>query len=186
MKVCYFLSLFILSSFYTVQSQSVNFSLPIMFADEICSYNGVNIGTGNTNVTCACYEDFANDASSNRTINGVKVQCSYEKKRRFIALFLSIFTPLGFDYLYLGRYLIFAIIFLLCCATLFGNCARFAMSTNTNYFEQKWNLFFIVLAITMVLFTIVNIIIIGTGLVTDGNNVATVSDLYFLVNINNQ
>lgn len=178
--------LFIVTQIKKIELQAVDFSLPIMFADEICSYNGQNIGNSTSNVTCLCYPDFTNDNNSNRTINGVKVQCSYEKKRRFIALFLSIFTPFGFDYLYLGRYYIFAIIFLICCFTLFGNCARFAVSNHNNYFENKLNLLFAVLFIIMYLFTLVNVILVGTGLISDGNDEATVNDLYFLVNINNQ
>jgi hypothetical protein len=157
-----------------------------MFADEICSYNGQNIGDSDTNVTCSCYSDFTNDMNSNRTINGVKVQCSYEKKRRFIALFLAIFIPFGVDYLYLGRYYISVIIFLTCCFTLFGNCARFAVSAHNNYFEQKWNLFFVFMFVLLYISTIVNVILIASGIVSDGNDIETVNDLYFLVNINNQ
>jgi hypothetical protein len=184
--VCIYITLFIIPLY-------LNFSIkdldsPYMFQDEICSYNGM-INTDKSNVTwinCTCQDEFANDKSNpNKIINGVPVQCSYEKKRRFIALFLAIFLPFGVDYLYLGRYAIFVLTFLLCWITLIGNCFRFAVSSHTDYLKNRKNLLFISLAILMFIWWILNIVLIWTGIVTDGNGVETVNDLYFLININN-
>lgn len=169
----------------------INFTLsdlnqPLMFEDEICSYNGMaNTYSNSSYINCTCQDEFHNDPNLQRLINGVPVQCSYERKRRFIALFLSIFLPFGIDYLYLGRYLIFIIILFMCCLTLFGNCVRFAVSPHKDYFKNKYNLFFIILAIVMLFWWILNIALIWTGVIKDGNGIDTVNDLYFLININN-
>jgi len=172
----------------------LNFSIedldkPEMFEDEICSYNGkpevikLN-GTKNT-VNCTCYDEFFTDPNSNRFINGVKVQCSYAKKRRFIALFLSIFFPIGIDHFYLGNFYIFFLIFSGCWVMMIGNCIRFAVSPHENYLKNTTNLIFVILAILMIIVWVVNIVLISTGVLKDGNNVETMEDLHFLINIGN-
>jgi hypothetical protein len=161
---------------------------PELFIDEICSYNGHIEQKNKNNYTCTCQNEYQNDPNLNRKINNVTVQCSYEKKRRFITLFLSIFIPFGFDYLYLERIFIFLLIFTACLVMLIGNCFRFAISQNTNkYFqESKWNIAFIVFALIMIIWWIVNIILIGLGIIKDANGFDTVDDLDFLINLNTQ
>ena len=169
----------------------LNFSIddlnkPEMFADEICSYNGVPIKSGNT-IYCECQDEYANDTFSEprMKINNVFVQCNYEKKRRFITLFLSIFLPFGMDYLYLGHYFYFALIFFACWFTLIGNCVRFAVSSHIEYLKNKKNLVFVIMAILMILWWVLNIALIWTGIIKDGYNVETVDDLDYLIRINN-
>ena len=162
-----------------------------MFENEICSYNGMTDPNSSnaTYITCICQIEFTNDNSTltQRMINGVPVQCSYEKKRRFIALFLAIFLPFGFDHLYLSNYLFFALIFLSCSAILLGNCFRFAVSShssNSHYFNNKINLLLFFCAIFMVFFWVLNVILIWSGIFKDGNGVETIDDLNFMINLN--
>jgi hypothetical protein len=167
-----------------------NFSIddlnkPEMFEDEICSYNGDAVKSGDT-IKCLCYEEYANDIfSTPRKINNVEVQCNYEKKRRFITLFLSIFLPFGMDYLYLGHYWLFALIFFACWFTLIGNCVRFAVSSHIDYLKNKKNFFFVVMALLMIIWWILNVVLIWTGIMTDGNGVETVDDIDYLIRLNN-
>lgn len=170
----------------------INFSIedlnnPRLFEDEICSYNGIPDETksNSTWVSCICEDEYANDFSENRTINGVQIQCNYEKKRRFIALFLSIFLPFGVDYLYLGHYWLFVLVFFACWFTLIGNCVRFAVTSHIDYLKNKKNLFFIIMALLMLMWWIINVALIWTGIITDAKGVKTVDDLYYLIKINN-
>ena len=144
--------------------------------------------SNNTNITCICQPEYVTNNPLNRTINGQQVQCSYEKKRRFITLFLSIFIPLGFDYMYLERTYSFILICLSCLTMLIGNCVRFAISNDTNkYFqESRWNIAFVVFAFIMIAWWILNIMLIFTGAMTDANSIETVDDLNFLINLNTQ
>lgn len=164
-----------------------NLNSPTMFEDEICSYNGAaNPKLSNDSfINCTCQSEYANVEPPIRFINKVPVQCSYEKKRRFIALFLSIFLPFGVDHLYLGRYLGFVLIFLTCWITILGNCFRFAVSPHNNYFKNGVNLLFLIMAIIMIIWWIINIVFIWIGIFKDGNGIETVNDLSFLLNINN-
>jgi len=173
-------------SIYTYSIQDLN--NPAMFQDEICSYNGdPNPSTSNnTWIDCICQDEYTTFYQSPKIyINNVPVQCNYQKKRRFIALFLSIFLPFGMDYLYLGYYWLSAIIFILCWFTLTGNCVRFAVSTHIDYMKNKRNLFFLIMGISMLIWWLINVILIWTGIMTDGNGIETVNDLYYLINIHN-
>ena len=164
-----------------------------MFIDEICSYNNdhrsdfeiiknVSNASQITNVSCTCKREYANETSP-RTINGVPVQCGYERKRMFIAFFLAVFLPFGFDYLYLGWFWIFILILMFCCITIFGNCYRFTVFTETNYFKNEWNLFFCVLALIALVWWIINIFLIVTGRILDSNRIEIMSDLNLLLQI---
>jgi hypothetical protein len=163
---------------------------PALFKDEICSYNGspnvIPKDTDYSDILCECQEEFANDPNFTKLINGVKVQCNYERKRRFITLFLSIFLPFGLNYLYLGHFSIFFLILSICFLTIFGNCYRLSVTQhNDSYFKNKWNIVFLVLALFLMTFWIVDIILVCVGIVKDSKNVETVDDLYYLININN-
>jgi len=160
---------------------------PRLFEDEICSYNGVPDETLSSKswVNCTCDDDYADDLSEVRYINGVPVQCSYQKKRRFIALFLSVFLPFGVDYLYLGHYLLFVILFFACWFTIIGNCVRFALTSHIDYIKNKKNLFFVIMAVLMITWWILNVALIWTGIIKDANGIKTVDDLHYLIKINN-
>jgi hypothetical protein len=190
MKKQYIIKIFTILFF--ILPYVINFSIedlnnPRLFEDEICSYNGAPDETlsNSTWVNCTCQEEYTNDFSKNRSINGVPVQCGYEKKRRFIALFLSVFLPFGVDYLYLGHYWLFVLIFFACWFTLIGNCVRFAVTSHKDYLKNEMNLFFVIMAILMLIWWILNVVLIWTGIITDGNGIKTVDDLYYLIKINN-
>ena len=159
---------------------------PSMFMDEICSYNGKGKAINDNNVVCECNKEYANDPNEKGTINGVPIQCSYFKKRKFITVFFSIFLPLGIEYFYLEHYAYFVIIIICCCTAIIGNCIRFTISTSQEkYFKNKVNLFFTLLLVAMVIFYIANVILMFIG-VKDGNNVEVLNDLYLLVNIQSE
>ena len=86
----------------------------MLYGNEICSYNGSpELGKDNEGkaiVKCNCRPGYWSLTPAKKKIRGEDVKCSYEKKKRFIAFFFAAFIPLGFDYLYLGRYWIFIII----------------------------------------------------------------------------
>lgn len=156
---------------------------PELFYDEICSYNGkMTINSTNNEYKCICGKDFAS-VNKDKYINNILVQCDYFKKRQFIAVFLSIFIPFGFDYFYLGYYLIFSFVFLLCFSSLIGNCYRFTASSHKNYFKNKINLLFALLGVFAVGFWIINVICMSLGIIKDVNGVEMFPDLYLLVNI---
>ena len=164
----------------------IDFDNMLLYIDEICSYNNDNKDmykyNSNTNITCTCKREYANETSP-RKINGVPVQCGYERKRMFIAFFLAVFLPFGFDYLYLGWFWIFILILMFCCITIFGNCYRFTVFTETNYFKNEWNLFFCVLALIALVWWIINIFLIVTGRILDSNRIEIMSDLNLLLQI---
>ena len=84
-----------------------------LYRNEICSYNGIPYYNSTTNeVTCECNEKFTNEPRKDKIkyINGHMVQCSYERKSRFFVIFLALCIPIGFDFLYLRRYIYFIII----------------------------------------------------------------------------
>jgi hypothetical protein len=174
-----------LASIYNFSIDDLN--NPAMFQDEICSYNGVPDPSKSNNkwIDCICQDEYTTFYLSSKIyINNVPVQCNYQKKRRYIALFLAIFLPFGMDYLYLGYYWLSAIIFFLCWFTLIGNCVRFAVTTHIDYMKNKRNLFFVIMGILMIFWWTINIILIWTGIMTDGNGIQTVNDMYYLININ--
>jgi hypothetical protein len=177
--------LIFINIYLTSQFQPADLNKPEMFKDEICSYNG-NPEIINGNVNCTCQPEFFTQKPATRHINGNDVQCNYEKKRRFIALFFSIFLPFGIDYLYLQNYGIFVLILFSCCFTLIGNCVRFAISSHVDYLKNKMNLTFFILSLLMVIGWAVNIVLVWTGIVKDGNGIDTHDDIYFLINVNNR
>lgn len=161
---------------------------PDLFVDEICSFNSlsdpklyIDNTTKQTNVTCICAPEYTTlNSTTIRKINNIPVQCNYRKKRRFITLFFSIFLPFGIDHFYLGNYFIFLGIILACCFVTFGNCYRFAVTTNQDYLKNRTNLFFVVLAAFALIFWILNIVLVITGFYTDSNGVEMADDLNML------
>ena len=89
---------------------------PILYKNEICSYNGNpniiikdNIGT----IECDCYSSYVDEPREDhkKYIGDQLVHCSYTRKKRFTTFFLAGIAPMGFDYLYLEHYFYFVIIF---------------------------------------------------------------------------
>ena len=142
---------------------------PIFFQNEICSFNG-EIDYANAdidpvtkyyiNLKCICNQEYTNDPKQTLKINGNLIQCSYQKKRLFITLFLSIFIPVGFDHFYLGNNIAFALIFLLFCFTVIGNMYRFAISPEDDYLKNKVNLVFFVFIFIFIFVWIGNVFFI--------------------------
>ena len=84
-----------------------------IYMNDICSNNGTPKIDGKTKqIICTCNDKYANEPREKykKYINGQLVQCSYRRKRRFFAFFLAGISPFGFDYLYLGHYLLFFVI----------------------------------------------------------------------------
>ena len=170
---------------------------PYFFQKEICSYNGeptMTIEGENVNVTCNCYDDYAT-IDEDKKINGVKVQCNYERRRRFIALFLSVFIPLGIDYLYLRNSWAFVLILLSSLIVCVGNCYLLVESQSeknknkedkmhsNNQDEETFTIariIFLVLGGILFVFYVTNIVLIATGVIKDGNGISTINDLSYL------
>lgn len=96
-------------SFFKIHSE-ININETKYHQYEICSYNGEPTITSDGGVICKCSTGYETDKTTTKKILGEKVQCSYRKKKRYVAFFLALFIPLGFDYLYLGKYWTFAIL----------------------------------------------------------------------------
>lgn len=171
---------------------------PDLFKNEICSYNGQpEIIDGGNNIKCYCNEDFATVKEDYNQINGINIQCNYEKKRRFICLFLSVFLPFGADYLYLGRTALGILFLLLCIIICFGNCYILIKiekekvkandsSDNTNLERIKlMQLIFGICLIIYGLFYILNCFLMGFGVITDSHGLETVNDLKNLFSLYN-
>ena len=160
---------------------------PYMFKDEICSYNGLvnKTSSNHSSITCICKDDYytfekLTGNQSYTTINGVRKQCQYEKKRRFIALFLAIFVPFGIDHIYLGNYYLFVPILLLCCTAIIGNFVRFAfpsVDAKKGYLNDKINIFFAALILLSLAVWVLNIALIASGVTQDGNKIDTKDDI---------
>ena len=80
-----------------------------MFQNEICSYSGEPQMT-NGNINCTCAKGYKTKEKPEEKFLNQTIQCNYRQKKRFVAFFLSLFIPFGFDYLYLGRYWVFAVV----------------------------------------------------------------------------
>lgn len=83
-----------------------------LYINEICSYNGKPTIHPNKTVSCDCQKEFTTLNIKNKTIRNQLIQCDYQLKRRFLALFFAILFPLGFEYIYLMHYEYFVIYFL--------------------------------------------------------------------------
>ena len=111
-----------------------NFKNPLLYENEICSYNGkfdTNL-LKNKQYVCICDDSFATDTAekSKLYIVGQEIQCSLVKKRQLIAFVLAFFFPIGLHYFYLEQYLYFVLVLLGCCTSIVGNCVFCAISSN--------------------------------------------------------
>ena len=208
------LFLFSISEIVLIKSISVNefFEENSLYYNEICSHNGYPTLDKETNkIICTCEEKYANEPREKykKYINGQFIQCSYEKKRRFLAFFLAGICPLGLDYFYLGHYYIFIAIFVFAIIILIFNIISFILNYKINKKNEeikrqqklkKANKKFIisniteindkcvnsfskatnVLTVLLLIYWIVNFIMQGIGHISDVNNVPTENDMGYL------
>jgi hypothetical protein len=158
------------------------------FKNELCSFNGVFkwIEKEKATYNCSCNVDYATDTKNIKKFDGKHdILCSYERKRKFIAVFFSIFLPFGFDYFYLGYYYWFVAILLFTMITYIGNFLRFAVANaaDWSYFKDKYNLIFFIMLILNLIFWVVNVFMIATDVIKDSNGIATVDDLDYFFNL---
>ncbi len=171
-------------------------NIPILFQDEICSFHGKLVDKQNNSYECECYEEYETINSSKmiKMINGIPIQCSHEKKSRIIALFFSIFTPFGLDYLYLGKYLnclFFLILFLfIYCGVIYYTIQieieknqdkedKYYLRRDINNNNKYRVIFFILVGIYFLIY-LLNILLMASGLIKDGYGIETLNDFNYL------
>lgn len=196
MQICLSILLFIIL---------INFSLAqkdiydiYLFQNEICSYNGkskIIQVEGNDFINCTCKEQYATDPKI-RKINNNPVQCSYEKKRRLLALTLAIFLPFGMDYLYLGYIITPIIIMVVFLLIIILNCRFYCkkeekerensdngiIEVKVNKQEARMNLILLGIFFIYLIWYIVDIFLIGFGVIKDANGYPMYNDLFFYKN----
>lgn len=167
---------------------------PDLFKNEICSYNGIpeiSKDSKATSISCTCHKGYKTIDELDRKILSNKIYCSYQEKSRLIAFFLSITLPFGFDYLYLGRIGVFIVILLFSLVVVVGNGYIFAQAERKKNLENEieikptrslWQIGFTILALIWLVFTIINVTLMGNGVITDTNGIATADDLRNLMN----
>lgn len=183
----------------------INFSLSqkdiydiYLFQNEICSYNGksqiVQVN-GTDYIHCICKDQYDTDPNI-RKINNNTVQCSYEKKRRLLALTLAIFLPFGIDYLYLGYIAVPIIIIIAFLLIIILNCQFYykkeererensdngIIEVKVNKSEVRMNIFLIGIFFLYLIWYIVDIFLIGFGVIKDANGYPMYNDLFFYKN----
>ena len=87
---------------------------PVLYKNEICSYNGSPKIVSNDTIECTCYSSYTNEPREDyrKFVGNQMVQCSYKRKKRFTTFFLAGLVPMGFDYFYLELYGYFCIVFI--------------------------------------------------------------------------
>ena len=112
----YFFLIFILLK-KTKEQMNINkiyIENPLLYKNEICSYNGNPQLVNKTTVECTCFSSYVDEPREEhkKYVGDQMVHCSYKRKKRFTTFFLAGLVPMGFDYFYLGHYFYFAIIFI--------------------------------------------------------------------------
>jgi hypothetical protein len=111
--------IFLLIIFFTKANQDqivINRSYvenPLLYKNEICSYNGEPKVNSDESVECTCYSSFVDEPRENhkKYIGNQLIHCSYQRKKRFTTFFYASLLPIGLDFLYLEQYFYFAIVF---------------------------------------------------------------------------
>ena len=211
MKILFYMVLFMI--FKIIKPFSINNILdnPYNYRNELCSFNGIPTYNSSTNeVICECNEKYVNEPRKNKFeyINGHLIQCSYERKSRVFAIFLALCAPFGFDFLYLGRYLIFSIFFTITMIMSFAHIVIFILNfkiqikkTHTKIqkkFNQMTNrdrndrinednksikylgLVAKLLAINHLIYMSIDLILHVLGKIPDANHVQTENDFKYL------
>ena len=113
---------------------------PSLYANELCSYNGKpSYNSTSKEVTCKCKDKFADEPRKDKIqkINEHIIHCSYERKSRFMAVFLCLCLPFGIDFFYLKRYSIFTLVFSLCIIHLSCNIILFYVDYRINLLKKE-------------------------------------------------
>jgi hypothetical protein len=86
---------------------------PVLYKNEICSYNGFPKVNSDGSVECSCYSSFVDEPRENhkKYIGNQLIHCSYPRKKRFTTFFYASIVPMGIDYFYLEHYFYFVLIF---------------------------------------------------------------------------
>lgn len=164
-----------------------------LYGNEICSYRG-KPSYENEKFYCDCivgYKTLSND----KKFLGESIQCSYKQKRRSITLFFALFIPLGIDYLYIERYIVFVIVLILEIAIfVFFLVSFYHISRNDEEKKgnepgkvenemEKLSLLSWMLNIFFFLYWFVDIILMGFGIVTDGEGIEIYNDLGLVLRV---
>jgi len=115
---------------------------PILYKNEICSYNGEPKVNSNGTIECECYSSFVDEPREDhkKYIGNQFIHCSYQRKKRFTTFFYACILPIGFDYLYLGHYFYFFMVFLFFLLTMVSHLVCFFLSYKLKemYEETKY------------------------------------------------
>ena len=170
------------------------------YQNELCSFNGIPTYDPKTNqVLCECDESHVNEPriKHRKYINEHLVQCSYEKKRRFMALFLATIFPIGLDFLYLGHIHLFLLSLLLFITVLLVNIIQIILyyknsnkkDENINHHKYKINIRntetilkrinMFGINIVFLIYYLSHIALQGFGLIKDSNNIETENDMVY-------
>ena len=125
--------IFLILNIEKIKTESINDYLKDidLYYYEICSHNGIpRFDEETKKIICECEEKYANEPREKykKYIGEHFVQCSYEKKKRFLTFFLAAISPLGIDLLYLEQYKYFALILTLFGLTVFFTVLSFILS----------------------------------------------------------
>ena len=113
---------------------------PNNYRNLLCSGNGEPYYNATSNeVICSCKEGYTNEPNNKKKkyLNNHLIQCSYRRKSRFTVLFYSLCLPFGFDFLYLGRYKIFAVVFCIILLVITLNIVLFFINYKINMKNQE-------------------------------------------------
>ena len=103
---------------------------PILYKNEICSYNGDPKVNSDETIECECYSSFVDEPREEhkKYIGNQLIHCSYQRKKRFTTFFYACILPIGLDYIYLEHYFYFFIIFLFFLLTMVSQLVYFFLS----------------------------------------------------------
>lgn len=142
LSITFFLNIIKIIPSYSYNAKEI-LDNPSNYKYILCSGNGEpSYNHIKNEVTCACKEGYTNEPSEEKKIrlNGHLIQCSYKRKSRFTTLFYSLCLPFGFDFLYLERYKIFALIFCFIVSVITLNIVMFILNYKMNL-KNKENKF---------------------------------------------
>ena len=115
---------------------------PLLYKNEICSYNGEPKVNSDESIECACYSSFVDEPREDhkKYIGNQLIHCSYQRKKRFTTFFYASIFPIGFDYLYLEQYYYFALIFFSCLLMIVSQivCYYLSYKLKEMYEESKY------------------------------------------------
>jgi len=114
---------------------------PILYKNEICSYNGDPKVNSDETIECECYSSFVDEPreSHKQYIGNQLIHCSYQRKKRLTTLFYACICPMGLDYIYLEHYFYFFIVFLFFLLTVINHlvCSFLSYKFREIYEETK-------------------------------------------------